>query len=72
MATTADGTCSPPSSRSSELERHLFDMDASIRRVYDINDEDEEMLYALDGMVKGEEGGTAIDGGRRGNDDHTT
>ncbi len=27
---------------------------------------------ALDGMVKGEEGGTAIDGGRRGNDDYAT
>ena len=30
------------------------------------------MLYTLDGMIKGEEGGTAIDGGRRGNEDYAT
>ena len=42
-------------------------MDASSRRVYDIKDEDEEMLYALNGIIKGEEGGMAIDDGRRSN-----
>jgi hypothetical protein len=62
----------PLESRSSELECRLVDMDASRRRVYDIKDEDEEMLYALNGIIKGEEGGMAIDGGRRSNDDDGT
>ncbi|KAL3812165.1 hypothetical protein ACHAXA_000934 [Cyclostephanos tholiformis] len=62
----------PLESRAFELERRLVDMDASIRAAYRIKDEDEEMLDALDGIVKveatmhGMEDGTADDGGRGG------
>ena len=67
----------PLEARSYELERRLVDMDMSIRRAYDIKDEDEEMLDALDGIVKGEgtadnDGGGTNGGGKVGGGRYAT